>query len=722
MESRFKLMSRTGTDDNGAPVYFSTQISEPVGFDGFSSKLVRNAIHGISAEFSDSDLEFDSVASDVIRAAYQNIGIDAEILLVVEQSCNGIDWDEVYRGMIDFTTYSDNTDQYRYVKCKTGDVGVMTTFNNRMSDSVLMNAVKGADGGPITSYSNINKEITLPAKKIIVTNKASAENITGEVTIVGTYNSIAFSAPFGTSSISEFGDFIVNDGTNNMGYEFQIGNSPGTNIMKNINPVIRYVESDVILGPIHIEAYIHAHDQFGSLSACRYNRLTDTPIYYSFDRIYNTVDRAKYTLSIDIEPLKENEEFFIYAIEGFSGSYTIIDAYLKMTSLSTYKDSKCKVSMIHETLSHVAEYITDGKLTVKSNWFGRPDSEINPAISTGGGSMRCLANGLRIRNATLTDGSDGYFSVTMKELYDSLNAIDNIGMGFSVENGILYIRIEPWKWFYKSNTVLTINSPSRKTREVDTDNIFSRVKIGYKKYTDIEDTNGLDAFHTVREYSTRIKAIENELELLSKFVADPYALEYTRRKSLDKDTNDWKYDDEIFIICLKSKALLTPEGVVYAYMVDTSLTNSDNSIVSPETIYNVRISPARNAMRWSDRILSFIGASMMYFSTAVSNANAKGKAYNVISETSGNPPVITATYNYGYDPGTIVQENQSIEGVGFLRPEKVYFEYPLEPFQLKAIKDNPYGRIVVDGEICYLSELEYQYKDGIAKFTVIPQI
>jgi hypothetical protein len=33
--------------------------------------------------------------------------------------------------------------------------------------------------------------------------------------------------------------------------EFQIGNSPGTNIMKNINPVIRYVESDVILGPIH---------------------------------------------------------------------------------------------------------------------------------------------------------------------------------------------------------------------------------------------------------------------------------------------------------------------------------------------------------------------------------------------------------------------------------------------------------------------------------------
>jgi hypothetical protein len=87
------------------------------------------------------------------------------------------------------------------------------------------------------------------------------------------------------------------------------------------------------------------------------------------------------------------------------------------------------------------------KLTVKSNWFGRPDSEINPAISTGGGSMRCLANGLRIRNATLTDGSDGYFSVTMKELYDSLNAIDNIGMGFSVENGILYIRIEPWKWF-----------------------------------------------------------------------------------------------------------------------------------------------------------------------------------------------------------------------------------------------------------------------------------
>ena len=54
--------------------------------------------------------------------------------------------------------------------------------------------------------------------------------------------------------------------------------------------------------------------------------------------------------------------------------------------------------------------------------------------------------------------------------------------------------------------------------------------------------------------------------------------------------------------------------------------------------------------------------------------------------------------------------------------EKVYFEYPLEPFQLKAIKDNPYGRIVVDGEICYLSELEYQYKDGIAKFTVIPQI
>jgi hypothetical protein len=47
--------------------------------------------------------------------------------------------------------------------------------------------------------------------------------------------------------------------------------------------------------------------------------------------------------------------------------------------------------------------------------------------------------------------------------------------------------------------------------------------------------------------------------------------------------------------------------------------------------------------------------------------------------------------------------------------KKFILSIPLEPFQLKAIKDNPYGRIVVDGEICYLSELEYQYKDGIAK-------
>ena len=135
---------------------------------------------------------------------------------------------------------------------------------------------------------------------------------------------------------------------------------------------------------------------------------------------------------------------------------------ISVSYLDSADTTKCRISLIHETFSRLAEIYSG--LTVKSEYYGREDSQINPIISgVGDGALKAITSGFKLRNGKMTDGTLPKLEISFKDLFLNLNAIDNIGWGFSTGSGVDYIRVEDWKWFYKSDyEIMTIDAPANK--------------------------------------------------------------------------------------------------------------------------------------------------------------------------------------------------------------------------------------------------------------------
>lgn len=762
------------------------EIEEPVGFDSFKSVIKRTDAHGMSAEVSVGELEFYALAAETIKNAY-NTDIDTELAYTVE-----VDSDEIYSGVIDLSTYEEKTGDYFSIKCKVGDIGVKTTFNNRLETKVDINRGTSLDDVQLNGYLNLKRDVLLPAKGIIYTSMSSQKDFNFITTFDGN-NETRFeviAVGFDNNELSEI-EFsglsscisVLAGNTEDAAFFKNLSNKEGYNVKLKINSKI-HVEilsnSDVasIRGRIVLMMKIKSVETPFSIyvgSFVELNKL-ETGVNFNNTFIYD----GEHTLSYNLNDI----DFITCVIElnspGHSFGRLKVDVmqydgnYFSLQSNTTASDSRTYVALVHETLSRVSEIISG--LTVKSNWYGRFDSEVNPIQSgVGGGAMKALSLGYWLRNAVNTNGNPYDIYVSFKDLFQSLNAMDNIGWGFETENGQICVRVERWSFFYNHNLLLSISNVE-KSRSLSDDSIFTRLSIGYDKYGEIDDDNTIDTFLTKRDYTTNIKSVDNELNCVSKFVSDPYAIEFTRRKALEKTTEDWTYDKNIFVfaLCGKSNMLsgvlypnffrIHPSYVKYiqeGYVIKSStgtlytivlinqlgytLTNptmpsgngqvelfelvghntelnieidkgvidSENTIISPETMYNARISPARNAIRWAERFFEANSpVKELKYTAGTVNVEAKMKAKTEEGKL----------YLEDSAESIVLSENGNIAKINpILKPEIIELTSPISHDIYNNIKNDPYGIIQVDGENCWIKEMQYNFKTSEAKFKLIPE-
>ena len=205
----------------------------------------------------------------------------------------------------------------------------------------------------------------------------------------------------------------------------------------------------------------------------------------------------------------------------------------KFSIESTYPDTSAPVYLVNESLSRIAEAITDDQIRVYSDFFGRIDSQPYTASRDGEGSLLSITNGLLIRGQSLPDGSQPPMSVSLKELYEALNAIYNIGMSIEPEQnpdrlGLYRLRIEPMQYFYPTSVILTCDNVDEISIENQQDRYVGIFRTGYSKWQG-EQSGGLDDFMTKREYRTALSTSKNVLEKYCGFIGSSYAIETTRR-------------------------------------------------------------------------------------------------------------------------------------------------------------------------------------------------
>lgn len=683
-------------------------IEEPIGFDDLQTKITRGDYHGISLEVSVGNLEFYGKAYNIIKEAYYS-DIDSQILYEVSFSDGRI----LYSGTIDLSTYSEKCGDYCSITCKVGDIGAKTTFNNRTDTEVDLNTTKtidGADLGMQASWEHLN----IPLKHLKYTN--SAKQATEEEYAVAhdyTAGYTTDTTPFVLNKVkvNEFGEVcegsVLFAETGDFDEEF----GSGTTMAVDLRIKARITENQTISTGGIFRWYIALKSGENTIAVSQFmnrrvgdtaeivyqgNVSTDQPLRLFF-REYHQYDLQSWNVKIAIEK----------------------DSYMKLTMFDNIEDSNVDADMlvVHNALNVVAGSISENELSVKSDWYGGLLSSWNKPTQTGGGHLKAITNGYKIRGL-FTDGeNERNMPISFKDLITSLSALDCIGWGFSNENGQDFVRVERWDWFYKDAVILALDGTNESSRSFDTGRIKTDLQIGFKKYETDSTFNSIDSIHGERSFANAIKVLSSKASQLCSLIADTYSIEETRRAKDKVDPSEsFKYDENIFVFELDAEGSNIAGAQSRIISIPNNV-NSSSGIDRPAEQYNVQLSPRRCAERWRSFLFSssnrsayrFISGKINYkpaFECKQSQSTASYYHYYLADFYGGQKLAEDADIDYAHTK---------------FKAEKLHFSYPITIDQYKAIIANPYGLISIDGIKGWIQEMQYKFATGEAEFTLIPK-
>lgn len=729
MEWRFTIIE---PDDN------ELIVDEPIGWDALSKVIRRDDdMHGVMFEFSENTLEFTHIACKMLSDYEKEFGVDADVKLKIEWSCDGVNWLEFFNGNFDFSRFEEKKGIGCSVKIGIDKSTNALLLKNREDVAVDLTSNKAYNGEAIlTDYPGLDVEMEIPAKAIKVMSRADGgtSRDISEDTEWDRFNPIAdirkyqIYPGFGKTTYSDIPDtFFFNETTLLAGGY--------ANLPSDLNPVIDFQEfsqlkcsvSDVTLNYRFKGSTTKVTSAFDMLFSFHIMKLPagadplDSSSYEEIKEVEMLLLAGSTVTMFDIVDtqtisLAKGDKLFVYFfLMGFydeNNPFTITfdtETFFDISLTSICEDTTAKVALINEAASRIIEHITDNELKFKSNYYGRTDSLPFASDSDGCGSLRTITNGLYIRKATMQDGSNPKMQVSFKDLIESLIAVDAVGLDIEGNNVI----VEPIKHFYSDEVIFEADNVNEIVRTKRTDRIFNQANIGYDKW-ETEQYNGLDAIHTKRNYRLQIKNTRSKFEKYSKAIVDGYAIEVTRRKA--GLTEDWRYDNNMFWICCKRES--------GSFVAEKNNISSPQYLFSPATILNYRLSPIRNLMKWFHWIMqsvaNYSSATNLLFSGGDGNFVAEGLLNNgCINEAS------------------VLKENEDLDESKFddtefaqpwIKPEKVVFKYPVSVKEFLEISSNKYGKIKYrvsefdEWEYGWISEIKYLPNDGIAEFNLTPSI
>lgn len=732
-----------------------TESENPRGWDTIQVKLTRDKeTLGIFFDYIFQTLEFYGVGGATIKAAYEAKRLKAKMKLRINYYCSDDEqYNLFYEGRLSFPRYRDTCGDMCVVSIGLEEDNDIMLLRNNYEQSVNLNSNIAFDGTTVlTDYDKLNFDLTIPGRGIQLTSEGvNAAQHTFDLLAFPTWNNIApggttgseqggFMPIYDTTRLSEFNvtTFPV-EGYYDTSVRFNDGqNSVGTPPLLNlaINPVLKCQPTNVnleyrikgriidntnatrsvgvamntVVGPDPANVVFYASQQMASYEA--FNFLT-TEFDISFNGPIN---------------INEGDKLYQYAIIGYVKSTTNAlqqlfiqydpETYIKITGFSTCEDSESKTYLINEAVSRVTEAITNDSIRFYSETFGRTDSQPYAiGVDTCAG-LTAIVNGINLRRRVLANGQQPGCFLTLRNAFESLRGIWNIGYGLEPDvnrPGFNRLRFEDWRFFFQEEVGLIFNNPTLITRTVDTSRAYTRLQVGYTKWEN-EQYSGLNEFMTEREYRNDINSVDIPLDRRVSWIFASYTAEIARRQ--DTTNDDYRYDNDIFGFCLAKNG----SDYTVEQLGDVGV-NIENVSDAP-TCYNGRVSPGRIAMRWFNTFMQPIAhlqpTDKMYFTKGTGNYVAKF-GLNGRCEIAAEP----------------IQENQDFATGNFFNqqdaaplvyPEELTIEHPLNYNTFIQIKNQPalkYKSILINcnGTMlpAWIVSITYTPSKGMATITAWPK-
>lgn len=285
------------------------------------------------------------------------------------------------------------------------------------------------------------------------------------------------------------------------------------------------------------------------------------------------------------------------------------NSFFKVEGDSIKPDSLHEAPRLKDFFTKIVDYISDACVTVKM-----PEFEI-------GGEYYdyFLPNGYEVRN----DGNivDRQFVYNFKEAMKSINAI--FCAGYQIFDDCVFIGTI--KEFYKPLDCGLLDYPVVDYRvKYDSKLLLNEFEFKYKKVPK-DEVNTIDEFNTSAQYSIPTDKTKGKCKVESDFIGSGYLLEEIRRKQFnEKPTESTSFDDDVFIVNSVFDATLGK----YVNRTLENIQVTDGTLISPETSYNIAISPLQNFSRWSPYILS-----ATHYQTDFSNIKVTDFEHNEFMES-----------------------------------------------------------------------------------------
>lgn len=727
----------------------NTLVDEPQGWADITLRVSRDPDwHGVFFEAATSSLMFYGDGATLLKAEKQANGLAASATFRAEAICGQTI--DILEGQFDFGTYVEKCGNDCYVQIAIEKPGCTMTMKNRYDQKVdIQKRTSFNDNTLLAEYTGLNFPITLTAQKLQLGNEANmtdtqSEIISSNVNWVdsdGFNNYIGWIAPPLPEITNEsFGEFNASpiidlagplEGVPNRPPYPDFPNATGTATI--IGGLACAFEDTVVEFRVKGTASVVFTGAAGVGMTVKIFRLPvglDGTVAANWVEEYASPIFSRLTTGSDTFDLEDSEaitvtqgDFIYYGIStrgdslGNISNFTLTfdpECYFRLLTSSTCEDSTANVSLVNELGSRIVESITDRCLTMKSDYYGRTDSEPYDGNSDGCGSLRVITNGLKIRNAETSN----HF-ISLQDFYDGLKGIDNIGMGIedNTEAGTgEWLRIEPVEYFYQNVRIMGLPYIPASESSLQPDMGYSTIKVGYNKW-EAEEVNGLTEFNSTKDFRTSLSTIKNEIDITSNFVAAGIAIERTRQQSFAlSGAADTKFDNDNFIVCVERSG--------YDYIVEKNIITSPANIFSPATVYNWRIRPMYNLMRWFKSIAHTYAnlvstTSKLFFASGTGNYIAEGRI------TTPDPCDLE---------NKVLAENDDLTkddyigtgGVPIFKPEIITFTYPLSIADYILIKATPYGYLDIQCgtgayEKAFIKSIEYKPVKGEANFTLIKQ-
>lgn len=741
---------------------------EPIGWADVVFNIKRNMQwHGIFFEYA-INLRFYAEGYDYIKNIYDTQGIEAQITISIQMKCTDTDsFTSFFEGKLVVPKCIFDCKDDCIVSVPIEQAGCLMKFKNRINQSVDLNANTDFDGNALSIYSKLPFDLTLKPKAIILRSFMEYFLNGNPPETNNTAQTIASGLSGDTQHIDDsmvlqipIGNVIVNE----LSLDDEGASWAATSAGLAVNETLPYTATytfvvqlrDVFIGvkssrdgklcccgyPTtdgtsldELNAYLNLEINGTIVASVHFHHTTGcnhTPIKWITGNLDATPTityvaalgagaTMKAYVEVDAHGDYHRENIFtsipIFFTYGTSGSS--LDAKVSVKAVVLNPSTPCKAYAINEALSRTVESVTDDCMRVKSDYFGRTDSEPYASDADGCGSLEVITKGLLIRQFPTN------IPVSFQDIFDALNAIHNIGMGLEPDTeragGHDWVRVEPMEYFYDSAIIFTVDNVPEIKKTVQPDWFTSLYEFGYDKW-ETENSMGLDEICTKRSYRSTLSEVQKTVTQICKFIASGYSIEVTRNKEFVNDsTKDWRLDNDIFIICVRRDGgdLVVEQGQDCADM------GTITDIIEPTTIYNYRISPVRNFLRW---IKAFMGN---YFN-AVTGPNSKF----IFTKGEGNfleeGKLVTGCIWEGSEIGEsdeIKQSNFASEAQShpIYKFETDEFDYPLSINELATIKANPIGLIQYRKKSTdswsygYIMNIQYKPNDGIATFVLLPQ-